>query len=56
MELKDAWKIVDKKIGMRVKRGDDDSIIIYANCFTLIADIFKWLRKKLNNFIFYIRY
>lgn len=55
MKIEEVKKIIDAKMGMRFKYGEDDSVIVYANCFTLIADIFKWIRKKLNNFIFYIR-
>lgn len=35
------------KLGMRKKVNEDGTIIIYANAWTLIVDIFKWLKNKL---------
>jgi len=38
--------IASKYIGMRIK-DSDNSIILYANAYTLTIDMFKWLKKTI---------
>lgn len=45
MEYAEAKQITNKYPGMRMKLGKDDNIILYGNVFTLISDIWKYLKK-----------
>ena len=48
MELKDVEKLIKGKLGLRVKQ-ESDGILIYANAWTLILDIGKWMKLILTN-------
>jgi len=50
MNLKEAQELTKGKLGLRYKQ-EDDGILIYANTWTLIIDISKWMKLRLNNFI-----
>ena len=50
MDLKEAEKLIQGKLGMRCKQ-ESDGILIYANAWTLVVDVCKWIKLKLNNFI-----
>jgi hypothetical protein len=50
MDLKETQVLIQGKLGMRCKQ-ESDGILIYANALTLIIDIGKWIKLKLNNFI-----
>ncbi len=44
---------MDKKVKELMKgriKQENDGILIYGNSLTLIIDIGKWLKLKLNNF------
>jgi len=46
MELKDYQELIQGKLGMRCKQKND-GILIYANVWTLIIDIWKWIKLKI---------
>jgi len=50
MDLKEPEKLTKGKLGMRFKQKDD-GILIYTNAWTLIIDMCKLVKLKLNNFI-----
>jgi len=45
MTLEEAKEYSNNKLGGRCKQYND-SVIIYANAFTLIVDLFKLLKRK----------
>jgi len=45
MTLEEAKEYSKNKLGGRCKQYND-SVIIYANAFTLIVDLFKLLKRK----------
>lgn len=50
MDSIEAQELIKGKLGMRCKQ-ESDGILIYANAWTLIVDICKWIKLKLNDFI-----
>ena len=51
MDLNEAQELIKGKLGLRIKQ-ESDGILIYGNALTLIVDIGKWIKLKLNNFIY----
>lgn len=50
MDLIEAQELIKGKLGLRIKQ-ESDGILIYGNVWTLVVDIGKWIKLKLNNFI-----
>jgi hypothetical protein len=52
---KDEWRSVSKKelqdfadshLGMRLKEDANHDITIYGNAWTVVVDIYKWVKSK----------
>ena len=50
MDLMEVQELIKGKIGLRIKQ-ESDCILIYGNAWTIIVDINKWIKLKLNKFI-----
>lgn len=48
MDIKKAQELTKGKIGLRVKQ-ESDGIFIYSNFLTLITDLYRLIKLKLNN-------
>ena len=50
MELKSIQKLIEGKPGIRIKQ-DSDGILLYANAWTLIVDVSKWVKLKIKTLL-----
>lgn len=48
MDLKEAQELTKGKLGLRIKE-ESDGVLIYANAWTLIVDIGKWIKRHESN-------